>query len=136
MKKTLKMMATLLCVAAVATFSSCSKDNNSENNNGNNDASIIGKWEVVKNTYNDNGNDFGHDSRMGHIWEFKTGGIVSMNGENADYSISGNDIVIQGGLLYGSITSLTNFKLVLDLVVAMSQGGHPYPTEHIEFDKK
>lgn len=68
MRKTLKLMVMLLCVAAVATLSSCSKDN---------EDLIIGKWEIVKFTDNLLGED---NSRIGEIWEFKTDGMLSSNG--------------------------------------------------------
>ena len=53
MKRTLKMIVMLLCVATFATFSSCSKDNEDQ---------IIGKWKVVQHSYNDNGNGMEVDS--------------------------------------------------------------------------
>lgn len=131
MKKALKLMAMLLCVVSLASLSSCSKDD--ENGSGSNN--IIGKWEVTIDTWNNNGNDFGHDSRVGEIWEFKDGGIVIADGQSVSYAVSGNDITLMGGMLSGSITSLTNSKLVLDLTVAMRMDNNPYPTEHIEFSK-
>ena len=119
-------MAMLLCVVAFVGLSSCSKDNEDQ---------IIGKWKVVQHSYNDNGNGMEVDSRMGDIWEFKSGGIVILDGEQTSYSISGDDITIMGGMLFGSITTLTNSKLILDLKFAMTYGDNPYPTEHIEFSK-
>lgn len=123
----------LLCVAAVATFSSCSKDN---------EDLIVGKWEVVIDNFNANGNDAyssDHSSRIGEIWEFKTGGVFSIEGSNGSgstsYSVSGNNIVIMGGIMSGTITTLTKSKMVLDLEMVMTFGGNT-PTEHIEFKKK
>ena len=119
MRKTLKLIAMLLCVAAVATLSSCSKDN---------EVLIIGKWEIVKCTDNLLGED---NSIIGKIWEFKTGGILSSDGYNASYSINGNNIAIWGGLFSGTITTLTKQNLVLDLV----SGFNPDETKHYEFKK-
>lgn len=122
MKKTLKMMAMLLCVATVATLSSCSKDS---------EDLIIGKWEVVKCTKIENGNVTEASSDFGNIWEFKTGGVLSYDGNNTTYSISGNDIVIMG-VLNGTISTLTQSKLVLDLVSTMNTNWN----RHYEFKKK
>ena len=121
MKKTLKLMAMLLCVAAVATLSSCSKDN---------EDLIIGKWEVVKCTKTENGNVEELNSQIGKIWEFKTGGVLSCDGNNTTYSISGNDIILMGGLFSGTITTLTKSKLVLDYSYASNT-----KTRHYEFKK-
>lgn len=123
-------MAILFCVAAVATLSSCSKDN---------EDLIVGKWEVMIDNFNANGNDAysNSNSKIGEIWEFKTGGVFSKEGSNGstNYSISGDNIVIASGLMSGTITTLTKSKLVLDLEIGLSFGGNT-PTEHIEFNRK
>ena len=123
MKKALKMMAMLLCMAAVATLSSCSKDN---------EDLIIGKWEVVKYTEIENGIATERDNHIGDIWEFKTGGIMSSGGDNITYSVSGNSIVFMGGLMSATIATLTKSKLVLDLVSPLE----PEETRHIELKRK
>lgn len=114
MRKTLKLIAMLLCVAAVATLSSCSKEN---------EDLIIGKWEVVKCTSNLSGED---NSVIGRIWEFKTDGMLSADGENVSYSINGNNIILMGGLVSGTITTLTKSKLVMELsfVLATNEMKH------------
>ncbi len=108
MRKTLKLIAMLLCVAAVATLSSCSKEN---------EDLIIGKWEIVKCTSNLSGED---NSMIGIIWEFKTDGMMSANGQNVSYSIDGNNIILMGGWFSGTITTLTKSKLVMELSSAFN----------------
>ena len=112
-------MVMLLCVAAVATLSSCSKDN---------EDLIIGKWEIVKFTDNLLGED---NSRIGEIWEFKTDGMLSSDGNNISYSINGNDIIFMGGLVYGTITTLTKSKLVMDVGSVLNTN----EINHYEFKK-
>ncbi len=125
MKKTLKLMAMVVLVAVTTLmFSSCSKE-----------SMIVGKWKCVQEVYNDNGNEIGNDSRINQVWEFKSDGVVEIDGTKVAYSISGDDITIMGGMLNGTITTLTSSKLVLDLQIEMRYGNNPYPTEHLEFEK-
>ena len=124
MKKTLKLMAMMAVMAATMMFVSCSKE-----------SQIVGKWKCVQEVINDNGNGFGYDSRIDQIWEFKADGVADIDGTKTSYSISGDDITIMGGLLNGTITTLTSSKLVLDLQLAARVGNNPYPTEHLEFSK-
>ena len=80
MKRTLKMMAMLLCVAAFASLSACSKDN---------EDLILGKWKCTVYNYTDNNNGMQYDSPVGEIWEFKEGGVLVSDGNSAAYSVSG-----------------------------------------------
>ena len=125
MKKTHKLITMLLCMVSLASFSSCSKG----------DSDIIGKWKVTAYNFNDNGNDMSTEIRIGDIWEFKDDGIFIAYGETSSYSVSGNNITIAEGMHTGSITSLSDSKLVLDLIFAVNFGDNPYPTEHIELSK-
>ena len=114
------MMAMLLCVAVVATLSSCSRDN---------EDLIIGKWKIVKDTYTviangmviENPND-----AVGEIWEFKTDGTVAVTyhyynevtyrhfdeTEINTYTVSGNTLLIMGGIIRYPITTLNKSKMV------------------------
>ena len=96
----------LLCVASMATLSSCSKDN---------EDLLIGKCEVEKCSQTINGNVTDLSAYIGKIWEFKTGGMLTVNGDDVNYSINGNNITIIGGIWSGTITTLTKSELVLDL---------------------
>ena len=124
-EKTIKLIAMLLCVVGLASFSSCSRG----------DSDIIGKWKVTAYTFNDNGHDMRTEIRIGDIWEFKDDGIFIAYGETSSYSVSGNNITIAEGMHSGTITSLTDSKLVMDLIFAVCFEDNPYPTEHIELSK-
>ncbi len=116
MKKTLKLMAMLLCVVSLASLSSCSKENNSD---GSNDQ-IIGKWKCTHSVVQEfdiieGGLVTQTDSEVGMIWEFKTGNTVVTDGRAGAYTISDNDITLMGGIVSGKIVSLTSTNLTLDL---------------------
>lgn len=116
----------LLCVAAFASLSSCSKDN---------EDLILGKWKCTVDNYTDNNNGFQHQSFVGEIWEFKDGGVLVIDGNSTAYSVSGETITISGGLMSGTIEELTSSKLVLDLQLNMTSQGNPCDRMHLEFSK-
>ncbi len=129
MKRTLKMMAMLLCIAAFTSLSSCSKDNED------NEDLILGKWKCTVDNYTDNNNGYQHHSYVGEIWEFKDGGVLVSDGNSVAYSVSGETITIYGGLMSGTIEELTSSKLVLDLQYNMGYRGNPPDRTHLEFSK-
>lgn len=116
----------LLCVAAFASLSSCSKDN---------EDLILGKWKCTVDNYTDNNNGLQHHSLVGKIWEFKDGGVLVSDGNSTAYSVSGETITIYGGLMSGTIEELTSSKLVLDLQFNMGYQGNPPDRMHLEFSK-
>lgn len=121
----------LLCIVSLTAITSCSKDDIT----GGGNASILGKWKCTVDKYTDNGNDFGYDSFVGSIWEFKDGGVLKMGNETVSYTMDDNNIVIAGGIYSGTVTKLTSSTLILDLQYAISIGNNPYPTDHLEFAK-
>ena len=125
--KTFKTILMLMCMVPMIALTSCSKDSTADD--------IIGKWKCTVDNYNDNGNGFGHDSYVGGIWEFKAGGVLNMGNEMTTYTIDDNNIVIAGGLEYGTVTKLTSSTLILDLTIDATHPGKPNPTEHMEFTK-
>ena len=129
MKYVFKCIVMLLCFASITSFTFCSKDDD-----GNTEESIVGKWKVTQHTWKDS-EIVKIDSRIGDIWEFKTGGIVIVNGRQSSYSVSGNDITIMGGILYGSISTLSKNKLILNLKQGITVNDIPPATEHIEFTR-
>lgn len=130
--KSIKTILMLMCMVPMIALTSCSKDDTTDGGN----ASIIGKWKCTVDNYNDNGNGFGHDSFVGSIWEFKNGGVLNMGNEMTTYTIADNNIVIAGGMYYGTVTKLTSSTLILDLTIDASHPGRPDPTEHMEFTKQ
>lgn len=130
--KTFKTILMLLCIVSLTAITSCSKDDIT----GGGNASILGKWKCTVDNYNDNGNDFGYDSFVGSIWEFKDGGVLKMGNETVSYTMDDNNIVIAGGIYSGTVTKLTSSTLILDLQYAISIGNNPYPTDHLEFTKQ
>lgn len=121
--KTIKTILMFICIVSLTALTSCGKD-----------ASIVGKWKCTVDNYNDNGNGFGHDSRVGSIWEFKDGGVLNMGNNEVNYTLSDNTIVIAGGFYNGTVTKLTSSTLILDL--QLNVGNKPYPTDHLEFTRQ
>lgn len=78
MKRTLKMIVMLVCVATFATFSSCSKDNDSLKEQ------IVGKWKCVSVPYPDY-----PLIHIGDIFDFRADGTMSYTcvGEMAHYGL-------------------------------------------------
>lgn len=116
MKKTLKLMVMLLCVAAFATLSSCSKDN---------EDLIVGKWKIVYNSSNNTG--------TGYVWEFKSNGKMTTDdpreliyGTEVEYTVN-DDILTLAGMMSFSIDKLTNSELEL---TSKSMGNY-----HLKFNK-
>ena len=130
--KPLKTILMLMCIASLTALTACSEDDTI----GGGNSSIIGKWKCTVDNYNDNGNDFGHDSFVGNTWEFKDGGVLKMGDEMTTYTLDGNDIVIAGGMEYGTVAKLTSSTLILDLTINATHPGRPYPTDHLEFAKQ
>ena len=126
--KTFKTILMFMCMVPMIALTSCSKDSTADD--------IIGKWKCTVDNYTDNGNDFGHDSFVGSIWEFKDGGVLKMGNETTTYTMDGNNIVIAGGISSGTVTKLTGSMLILDLKYAMRIGNNPYPTDHLEFARQ
>ena len=116
-----------MCIVSLTALTSCSKDSAADN--------IIGKWKCTVDNYNDNGTEIGYDSSVGEVWEFKDGGVLIMGSEMTTYTIDGNNIVIDGGLEYGTVTKVTNTTLILDLTIAIGVGDN-YPTDHLEFARQ
>lgn len=138
MKKTIKIIALLLCVVSLASLSSCSKDSNSD---GNNDQ-IIGKWKCTHSVVKEfdimqEGLVTQTDSEVGMIWEFKTGNTVITDGNPMSYTISDDNITLFGGMVRGKIVSLTSTNLTLDLKgISNSYDGVTYvDTYYYEFSK-
>ena len=76
------------------------------------------------------------DEYVGRVWEFKSGGTVTVNNvQSAAYTIDGDDITIMGGMLYGKIKKLTNNELILDLKLGASVNGNPPDNAYYEFSK-
>lgn len=123
--KTIKTIMMLICIVSLTALTSCGKD-----------ASIVGKWKCTVDNYNDNGNEMGHDSLVGSIWEFKDGGVLNRGNYEVNYTLSDNTIVIAGGIYNGTVTKLTSSTLILDLQLNMRIGNKPYPTEHLEFTRQ
>ncbi len=71
MKRTLKMIVMLLCVATIATFSSCSKDNDSLKEQSLKEQ-IVGKWKCVSIPDPDN-----TLINIGDIFDFRADGTMS-----------------------------------------------------------
>lgn len=85
MKRTLKMMAMLLCVAAFASLSSCSKDNE-DNQGGNRNLSInelVGKWQCTWST-SESYYNLQENAYVGAVWEFES---PDANYMDADHGI-------------------------------------------------
>lgn len=117
-----------MCMVPMMVLTSCSKDSTADD--------IMGKWKCTVDNYNDNGNGFGHDSFVGSIWEFKAGGVLNMGNEMTTYTIDDNNIVIAGGIMYGTVTKLTSSTLILDLTINATHPGKPNPTDHLEFARQ
>lgn len=103
----------LLCVAAMATFSFCTKNDEPEN-------LIVGKWRC---TYSSE-----DSSDVGMIWEFKSNGKMTTNdrndlmyGKENDYKVEGNTLSFLGGFMTFTIDKLTSSQLELTSV-----GGYSY----------
>lgn len=114
----------LLCVAAFASLSSCSKDN---------EDLIVGKWKCIHSYYS-YGDYEDVDDEVGFIWEFKSDGTMTTNdphdisyGANVQYTISGSTLTL-GGMIGYTIDELTSTTLKLS--------GSSMGTSRLEFAKQ
>lgn len=118
MKKTLKLMALLLCVAAFATLSSCSKDNE-ENQGGNTNQlsgisqQILGRWSIASSNFpvylTTNTNvEFAYEVENGYAMQtvYCNGSIIG------GWEVVDNILVIAGW--YFEIQELTDSSLILE----------------------
>jgi len=125
MKRTLKMMAMLLCVASLATFSSCSKDNSDNQGGSTNQLSgisqqVLGRWTIASSDFSvyltTNTNvEFAYKVENGHSSQ-----IVYCNGSPiGGWQVADNILDIAGW--YFEIQEITNSSLVLE-----ETEEHPY----------
>ncbi len=112
----------LLCVAAMATFSSCTKNEEPED-------LIVGKWRC---TYSSD-----DSSNIGMIWEFKSNGKMTtsdrsdvMYGKENDYKVEGSTLSFLGGLITYTIDKLTSSQLELTYV-----GGYSFKLKFSKSDE-
>lgn len=110
MKKTIKVMAILLCAVTMVMLSACSKEDSYQRR-------IVGKWECVNYWYavgnnptSINSNQYYDESIIGEIWEFSNDGTARLNNELTSYILTENDILF-GGLFTFHIDELTNSSL-------------------------
>ena len=122
----MKIMAMVLCVLGMTALASCSKSK---------DKLILGKWELKSFSISGGGynmemavEDFfelmgADDEEMEDIvFEFKSDGYVYMNGDRAPYSISGDQLIVEGSIYDDeeveyermTITELTEKALTLE----------------------
>lgn len=112
MKKTLKLMAMMLCVFSIASLSSCTKDNNDSTNNGGNTSdefSLVGKWKVTYNKetlpYYSDGDISYHieeGALVGSIWEFTNEYVSDFDGEKEyKFLINNNEVGTYATELFG-----------------------------------
>lgn len=116
MKKTIKVMAILLCAVTMVMLSACSKKDTYQRR-------IIGKWECVNSWYavgNDPASispnqylyDEGDHDRIGQIWEFSNDGTMRMDNVLFSYIFTEDeDDILIGGLFTFHINELTNSSL-------------------------
>lgn len=79
MKKTINLMALLLCVAAFAALSSCSKDNESDGGSTNSNTilgveDIVGTWKCISSIdlVESYGNEYYENAYVGTIWKMES----------------------------------------------------------------
>lgn len=116
MKKTMKVMAMLLCVVSMAMMSACSKEES-------NQRKIVGTWETVRvyGTYSNGEYDEEQLESGESVWTFNSDGSVTLSengGESVstgNYSIIDNDklLITQILSIQFEIRELTNSKMVL-----------------------
>ncbi len=116
MKKAIKLIVMLLFAVAMATMSSCSKEDSYQRK-------IVGKWKLIHEYgVNDEGNHFEHTYEDGEkTWVFNSDGGCSfpINGGsnvNGTYVITNNTLMISYLLSYSfEIQELTNTTMILHL---------------------
>lgn len=117
MKKMMKVMAMLVCVAAMTMFTACTKSN---------EELIIGKWKTISQAANDNVHTLPENQSI--VWDFAENGtlVVTMSvgdvslpaegtytvdGDNLTYSVSPDEV------MNCTITKLNKKELVFQRVV-------------------
>lgn len=111
-----------MCFVAVTALTSCSKDI---------EDLILGKWECTHSARTEASGTVTYDGKKGEIWEFKTNGVLSYDGESTTYTLDGKTIVFMGGLVSGTVSEISSSKLVLDYGASFSDTKY-----HMEFAKK
>ena len=111
MKKTMKVMAILLCAVTMVMMSACSKEDTYQRR-------IVGKWEVVHHAYgifdplNISPSQFDSDD-VGDIWEFRDNGLVWIDDDPpVSYAIT-EDYLVIAGLVSFNIQELTKNSLII-----------------------
>ena len=130
MKKTMKLMAILLCAVTMATMSSCSKEDTYQRR-------IIGKWRCIHSYFdqlddptNINPSQYHDDNGVGQIWEFSDDGTMKITGatfsgspEVYPYTIT-DECLIYGGFVSYHIHEFTNTTLII---------WYKYPNNYYEY---
>lgn len=133
MKNTLKTMALLLVVAAMATITSCSKQPQFE-----------GTWKIVECSINMANEAFGEfqeiieEATLGHSFDFRSDGTVIMDGDEENvgyYSKNGNEVTMKDAIhhtvnntvevhdMTGTITTLTDTNMTIDFLNPAEHNG-------------
>lgn len=107
MKRTLKLMAMLLCVFALAGLSSCSKNNEDRITKDNKDL-IVGTWKLVK-MIDENRHE---DTFMsGLTYTFYSNGTCECFGLSGSWSIDGDRLIFEEDDRY-IIEKLTSSEMI------------------------
>lgn len=150
--KKLKVLAMMLCIAAMGLATSCSKDNSKEDSTSSS-PTIVGKWECSyaishEIRYGQGGvierdETREHPEEIGKIWEFTADGDFFMGGvQRMKYSISGNTLTFTVDGEEGSeqlyIEELKSDFMTLCSVFddRSSDGSGIYSTRTYQFRKK
>ena len=130
MKKAIKLIVMLLFAVAMATMSSCSKENSYQRK-------IVGKWVVVNDVIHWN-NVPGEPTtetgpNIGLIWEFRTNGKMIVGGRELPYTIDGDSLFYRGALSTGDwkIVELTNSTMELERT-SREYGGRKWQSLELE----
>ena len=133
MKKTIKVMAMLLFVISLATFTSCKKENENL---------ILGKWECVTASFTEDGVTNSVPGVIGLVWEFKDNGTVVAtlpedldDGDTASYVVLDNQLTITSTDEHGDVDTKTYSIKELTKTKLMLERSHGYDILSVEFKK-
>lgn len=105
MKSTLKFLAMLLCVVAIASLSACSKDN---------EDLIVGKWKLIANSADNVNWQEITDDYFIITYDFRSDGTFTCVGLSGTYSIDGSTLIMDaiGYPVTLKIISITDSELI------------------------
>ena len=119
MKRTLKFLAMLTCVVAIASLSACSKDN---------EDLIVGKWKLIaQSADNVNWQEETNDYII-ITYDFRSDGTFTCVGLSGTYSIDGSTLIMDaiGYPVTLKIISITDSELIWEDTSTDENSDHRY----------